>query len=96
VQCVTTNRLHVAAAAPFTRFVIMLYPTLRRLCRNAQGGKLPLHYAAAKGTSLEVVKLLLDANPETAASADKARHRVRAPQRPSHPLPCRRAASVPR
>ena len=37
----------------------------------AQGGKLPLHYAAENGTSLEVVKLLLKANPEAARNRDK-------------------------
>ena len=40
--------------------------------RAAQGGKLPLHYAAAKNTSLEVVKLLLNANPEAARKKDEA------------------------
>ena len=39
--------------------------------RAAQGGKLPLHYAAENGTSLEVVKLLLKANPEAARNRDK-------------------------
>jgi len=39
--------------------------------RAAQGGKLPLHYAAENGTSLEVVKLLLKANPEAARERDK-------------------------
>ena len=34
----------------------------RRPRRAAQGGKLPLHYAAAKGASLEVMSLLLQSN----------------------------------
>ena len=38
-----------------------------------QDGKLPLHYAAAKGAPFEVMELLLNANPEAAAVADKAR-----------------------
>jgi ankyrin repeat protein len=42
--------------------------------RAAQGGKLPLHYAAAKNTSLEVVKLLLNANLDAIKAADKVTH----------------------
>ena len=39
----------------------------------SQDGKLPLHYAAAKGAPFDVMKLLLDANLEGATSKDKAR-----------------------
>ena len=39
----------------------------------AQDGKLPLHYAAEKGAPFDVMKLLLNANTEAAAAADKAR-----------------------
>ena len=41
--------------------------------RYTQDGKLPLHYAAAKGAPFEVVELLLNANPEAAAAAAQAR-----------------------
>jgi len=34
---------------------------------------LPLHHAAANGAPLEVMKLLLDANPEAVNVADKVR-----------------------
>ena len=60
--------------------------------RRAQDEKLPLHHAAMKGASLEVMKLLFDANVDAAASADKVRRRApaaaralqyrRAPQQP--------------
>jgi len=40
---------------------------------HLQDGKQPLHYAAAKGAPFEVMKLLLDANRQAAAAADKAR-----------------------
>ena len=40
----------------------------------SQDGKLPLHYAAAKGAPLDVSRLLLDANLKAAASKDKARN----------------------
>jgi ankyrin repeat protein len=40
---------------------------------RTQDEKLPLHYAAAKGAPLDVMKLLLDANSEAATSKDKAR-----------------------
>ena len=39
----------------------------------AKGGQLPLHYAAKKGASLNVVKLLLKANPGAATAVDGAR-----------------------
>ena len=39
----------------------------------SQDGKLPLHYAAAKGAPLDVMKLLLDANLNSVTSKDKAR-----------------------
>jgi ankyrin repeat protein len=45
---------------------------LRRTPRT-QDRKLPLHYAAAKGASLEAMILLLNANPEAATAADKVR-----------------------
>ena len=38
---------------------------------RTQGGKLPLHYAAAKGAPLDVMKLLLDANLEATTSRDE-------------------------
>ena len=38
-----------------------------------QDGKLPLHYAAAKGALFGVMELLLDANPKAVTEADKAR-----------------------
>ena len=43
---------------------------------RTQDGKLPLHYDAAKGAPFDVTKLLLDANLEAAAAADKARGSV--------------------
>ena len=55
--------------------------------RSAQGGKLPLHYAADKGAPAEVVTLLLKANEKAVAVEDKAR---RTPQ------PCHTHAAVPR
>jgi ankyrin repeat protein len=39
----------------------------------AQDGKLPLHYAAAKGAPFEVMELLLDANSNATTAKDKAR-----------------------
>jgi hypothetical protein len=39
----------------------------------SQDGKLSLHYAAAKGVPLDVMKLLLDANLNSVTSKDKAR-----------------------
>ena len=43
--------------------------------RVAQNGRLPLHHAAEKGATLDVVKLLLAAESDaaTAGAADKAR-----------------------
>ena len=38
---------------------------------RTQDEKLPLHYAAAKGAPLDVMKLLLDANSEAVNAADK-------------------------
>ena len=46
----------------------------------AKDKQLPLHYAAEKGASLNLMKLLLKANPEAAAAPDKAR-------RPAHDAP---------
>ena len=40
---------------------------------RTQEEKLPLHYAAAKGAPLEVMKILLEANPKATISKDKAR-----------------------
>ena len=64
------------------------------LCRAAHGAsqnlKLPLHYAAAKGAPFEVMELLLDANREAAAAADKAR----GPANTAPPTPCRRRRAV--
>ena len=45
---------------------------LHRTPRHTQEEKLPLHYAAAKGAPLEVMKLLLDTNPEATTAKDKA------------------------
>ena len=47
-------------------------------------GKLPLHYAAEKGATLEVVKLLLGAEGDaaTAAAADTARRSAHAAYTP--------------
>ena len=41
-----------------------------------------LHYAAEQGASLDVMKLLLNANPEADAAADKARSSAHIPCRP--------------
>jgi len=41
-----------------------------------QGGKWPLHHAVMNGAPFNVTKLLLDANLEAAAAADKARGSV--------------------
>ena len=38
-----------------------------------QDKKMSLHHAAMSGAPFDVMKLLLDANPEAAAAADKAR-----------------------
>ena len=40
---------------------------------RTQEEKLPLHYAAAKGAPLDVMRLLLEANLKAATSKDKAR-----------------------
>ena len=40
-------------------------------CLAAQDEKLPLHHAAANGAPLEVMKLLLDANPKAVTVGDK-------------------------
>ena len=44
---------------------------LRLAPRHTQEEKLPLHYAAAKGAPLDVMKLLLDANLEATTSRDE-------------------------
>ena len=49
---------------------------MARAPRCAQNDKLPVHYAAAKGASLEVVRLLLGPNREADAEVDKARRPV--------------------
>ena len=51
---------------------------LRRTPRT-QEEKLPLHHAAAKGAPFDVIKLLLDANREAAASVAQARHLAHVP-----------------
>ena len=51
----------------------------------AEQGKLPLHYAAEASASLEVMTLLLEADSNAAAAADKAR----AAARPLHVPPAR-------
>ena len=71
----TYRRPHAAAAAAAAR-LLLLRVSLALCCAThgaSQDGKLPLHYAAAKGASFEVTELLLNANPEAAAVADKAR-----------------------
>ena len=40
---------------------------------STQEGKLPLHHAAAKGAPLDVMRLLLDTNPEAASALAQAR-----------------------
>ena len=47
-----------------------------------QDGRLPLHMAAANGSSLEVVKLLLEANPEAITTAAKACRSAHTPMLP--------------
>ena len=45
----------------------------REVEENAvKNGKLPLHFAAEKGTSLKVMRILLRAHPKGAISIDKA------------------------
>lgn len=60
-------------------------------------GKLPLHYAAEKGATLEVVKLLLGAESDaaTAAAADTARRTAHAAYTRHHPLSLRSSFSYP-
>ena len=56
-----------------------LVPKPRSVSRRAsQDGKQPLHVAAAKGATSEVMKLLLEASSEAAASKDNACSRVHA------------------
>jgi len=47
-----------------------------------QDGKLPLHYAAAKGASLEVMRLLLDANRDAPGVKDNVRRCTHTPCMP--------------
>ena len=44
-----------------------------RTAMHTQGMKMSLHHAAVNGAPFDVMKLLLDANPEAATAADKAR-----------------------
>jgi len=60
---------HAAVAAPFPFF----NATVLHHTPCAQEGKLPLHHAAAKGAPIDVIKLLLDANPEAATTVAQAR-----------------------
>ena len=60
------------------------YPYGRATYGASQNVKLPLHYAAVKGAPFEVMKLLLDANTEAAAAADKARSSAHAAPPPLH------------
>ena len=46
------------------------------VCYVSQEGKLPLHHAAAKGAPLDVMRLLLDTNPEAASALAQARRRA--------------------
>ena len=50
-------------------------PLSSRACNASytQDGKLPLHHAASKGAPHDVMKLLLDANPEAVTTADGVR-----------------------
>ena len=50
-----------------------------------QDTRIPLHHAAMNGAPLDVMKLLLDANREAAAAADKARSSAHTA--PAPPLP---------
>ena len=59
---------------------------------RTQEGKLPLHYAAAKGAPFDVMKLLLDANREAVTAADKVR---RCEPTPPPALPAARGVSPP-
>ena len=95
----TAPHTRYAAAPPRVRLLISLlcyrnrpatpmYCTARLAC--TQEGELPLHYAAANDTPFEVMELLLDANREAAAAADKAR----GPANTAPPTPCRRRRAV--
>ena len=55
---------------PSSRLATYLCTTARLVLQDE---KLPLHHAAANGAPLEVMKLLLDANPEAVNVADKVR-----------------------
>ena len=57
----------------------------------AQDGQLPLHYAAEKGVSLNLWKLLLKANPKAAATVDTACRC--APSRTATHTLCRRTSA---
>ena len=57
-------------------------PMLRRMPRHVQDDRMPLHYAAEKGASLDVMGLLLGAKREAAAAADKARSSRQMPHCP--------------
>ena len=55
----------------------------------AKDKQLPLHYAAEKGASLNLMKLLLKANPKAATAQDKARRTLHMTRRPR----CRRSSA---
>ena len=76
----TTHRAPLATPSrPIVLCVMHPVYTPRRVSRRAsQDGKQPLHVAAAKGATSEVIKLLLQANTQAAASKDKACSRVHA------------------
>ena len=65
-------------------------PYAQQLCATrvvvAQGDKLPLHYAAENGASLEVVNLLLGSDTGLASTSDKVP--------PAEPAHCPHAAVV--
>ena len=61
------------ALRPFVLFQSPCHTKVLRRAPRTQDGKLPLHYAAAKGAPFEVMVLLLDANSNATTAKDKAR-----------------------
>ena len=80
----TYCRPAVAAPSPSSNATVLHHTPC------AQEAKMPLHHAAAKGAPIDVIKLLLDANPEAATTVAQARCSVHTTT-PMLPLPLRRS-----
>jgi hypothetical protein len=70
-RCTHTPCMPLARCYPTYEYVEAVCAL--RTAVHTQGMKMSLHHAAVNGAPFDVMKLLLDANPEAATAADKAR-----------------------